>query len=350
MPLRALAPCYRLLQAAATTGRHFSSATSAFQWIGFIGLGNMGSHMANNLIKAGYRLVVHDINDATVQMFSEKGAIAAKSPLEVSELAEVVITMLPSAKAVSDVYMGKNGLLSKRDNLRPFLLIDASTVDPKTSCTISTFSRQCSLAEGRFEGFDHPIVLDSPVSGGVVGAQAGSLTFMVGGIEDGCKAAEPLLSCMGKNILYCGASGTGSAAKICNNLALAVSMAGVSEALSLGQKLGINAHTLTKIFNTSSSRCWSSDTYNPVPGVMKGVPASREYNGGFSCQLMKKDLELAVAAANENNALTPLAVQVKNMYGEMCEGGNGGKDFSSIFKLIYRGSSEEFSVPEEQKF
>ncbi|MCO5578951.1 hypothetical protein L7F22_032802 [Adiantum nelumboides] len=224
---------------------------------------------------------------------------------------------------------------AKQNNIRPFLLIDTSTVDPNTCHKIARFSEQCPLLKSsrHLEGFDHPIVLDSPVSGGVLAAQAGTLTFMVGGIENGCKAAKPLLDCMGKNAIYCGSSGKGSAAKICNNLAVAVSMAGISEALSLGQRLGINAHTLSNIFNISSARCYSSDTYNPVPGVMEGVPASKGYSGGFSCQLMKKDLSLALAAANENQALTPLAQQVFDMYAQLCESGSGNKDFSSIFQF-----------------
>ncbi|KAI5056673.1 hypothetical protein GOP47_0028491 [Adiantum capillus-veneris] len=338
-----------MLRAIMTSRRFFSSAGSVFQRIGFIGLGNMGSHMASNLMKGGFQLVVHDINDVNVRAFAEKGATAAKSPSEVAELTDAVITMLPSTNSVLDVYLGNNGLLSRKDSIRPFLLIDASTVDPKTCHKIASVGEQCSLLESsrHLEGFHHPIVLDSPVSGGVLGAQAGTLTLMVGGIENGCKAAKPLLDCMGKNVLYCGGSGNGAAAKICNNLALAVSMAGISEAISLGQQLGVSAHALSKIFNISSARCWSSDTYNPVPGVMEGVPASRGYTGGFSCQLMKKDLGLAVAAADENQALTPLARQVYNMYTQLCENGNGNKDFSSIFQLTYKGFSED--VPHKGK-
>lgn len=308
----------------------------------------MGSHMANNLLKAGYQLVVHDINSATLKTFTEKGAVVAKSPSEVAGLADAVITMLPSPESVCDVYLGNDGLLSKQPNkVRPFLLIDASTVDPQTSHKISSAVQQCSLLESsrHIADFKHPIMLDAPVSGGVLGAQAGTLTFMVGGIEDGCKAANPILECMGKNVFFCGGSGNGAAAKICNNLALAVSMAGISEALSLGQKLGIDACTLSRIFNTSTARCWSSDTYNPVPGVMEKVPASRDYDGGCSCHIIKKDLGLAVAAAEERETLSPLARQVYNMYSDICNNGDGKKDFSGIFKYIYKGSAEEPKVP-----
>lgn len=248
----------------------------------------MGSHMANNLMKAGYQLVIHDKNETIASLYYKRGAISANGPSEVAEASDAVITMLPSAAAVSEVYLGPNGLLSKRNGVRPSLLIDASTVDPQTCRRIVTSAEQCSLSETsrRIGSLNHPIMLDSPVSGGVIGAQAGTLTFMVGGIEEGCKAAKSLFEAMGQHVVYCGGSGNGAAAKICNNLALAVSMAGISEALALGQRLGIDAHVLSKIFNASTARCWSSDTYNPVPGVMEAVPASRGYTGGFSCQLM----------------------------------------------------------------
>ncbi|GJZ19459.1 probable 3-hydroxyisobutyrate dehydrogenase, mitochondrial, partial [Tanacetum coccineum] len=161
--------------------------------------------------------------------------------------------------------------------------------------------------------WDTPIMLDAPVSGGVPAAENGTLTFMVGGPEEAYKAAGSLFSFMGKNTIYCGSAGTGSAAKICNNLAMAVSMLGVSEAFVLGQSLGITATTLTKIFNSSSARCWSSDTYNPVPGVMDGVPSSRNYDGGFASTLMAKDLNLASASVKEIGLKCPLTSDAKDM-------------------------------------
>ncbi|KAJ0791890.1 putative 3-hydroxyisobutyrate dehydrogenase [Helianthus annuus] len=183
-------------------------------------------------------------------------------------------------------------------------------------------------------------MLDAPVSGGVPAAEAGTLTFMVGGPEEAYNAANHLFSSMGKNTIYCGSAGTGSAAKICNNLAMAVSMLGVSEAFVLGQSLGITATTLTKIFNSSSARCWSSDTYNPVPGVMEGVPSSRNYDGGFASALMAKDLNLASASAKEIGLNCPLTSEATDIFTKLCDEGHGKKDFSCVFRHFYSGKDE----------
>lgn len=183
-------------------------------------------------------------------------------------------------------------------------------------------------------------MLDAPVSGGVPGAAARTLTFMVGGLEDAYVAAKPLFLAMGKNTVYCGGPGNGAAAKICNNLAMAVSMLGVSEALALGQGLGISANTLTNIFNSSSARCWSSDSYNPVPGIMEGVPSSRSYAGGFSSKLMAKDLMLAKASAEEIHQKCPLTSEALNIYMEMCSRGYESKDFSCVYRHFYSGDDD----------
>ncbi|XP_028090863.1 probable 3-hydroxyisobutyrate dehydrogenase, mitochondrial isoform X6 [Camellia sinensis] len=207
--------------------------------------------------------------------------------------------------------------------------------------------------------WETPVMLDAPVSGGVLAAEAGTLTFMVGGLEEAYLAAKSLFLSMGKSTIYCGGAGNGSAAKICNNLAMAVSMLGVSEAFSLGQSLGISAGTLTKIFNSSSGRCWSSDSYNPVPGVMEGVPSSRNYNGGFASKLMctkfvfiqfighiclwclqAKDLNIAFAAATEVGVKCPLASHAKKIFTELCNHGHGMEDFSCVFRHYYSGKEE----------
>ncbi|CAK9141182.1 unnamed protein product [Ilex paraguariensis] len=185
-----------------------------------------------------------------------------------------------------------------------------------------------------------PVMLDAPVSGGVLGAETGTLTFMVGGSEEAYLAAKPLFFSMGKNIIYCGGAGNGSVAKICNNLAMAVTMLGVSEAFALGQSLGIAAKTLTKVFNSSSARCWSSDTYNPVPGVMEGVPSSRNYAGGFTSKLMAKDLDLASASAKEVGLKCPLTCQAEEIFTELCNKGRGTDDFSCVFRHYYNGVDE----------
>uniref|UniRef100_A0A7I4FLV3 3-hydroxyisobutyrate dehydrogenase n=1 Tax=Physcomitrium patens TaxID=3218 RepID=A0A7I4FLV3_PHYPA len=275
-------------------GLRFSSLADASngsgepQDVGFIGLGNMGSHMATNLLKAGHRLTVYDRNEAVMQTFAERGATVAHNPREVADASDVVITMLPSSPHVEEVYTGKNGILSNVGSVRPSLLIDSSTIDPHKSRLLATKVAKCKLLPNSKKVVvgEVPVLLDAPVSGGVVGAQAATLTFMIGGHQEGFQVAEPLLRAMGSRIVYCGGPGNGAAAKVCNNLALAISMAGVAEALALGQQLGIDAHTLSNIFNSSSARCWSSDTYNPVPGVMANVPASRDYKGGFSSQLL----------------------------------------------------------------
>ncbi|KAG6554178.1 hypothetical protein Mapa_004094 [Marchantia paleacea] len=318
--------------------RPYSYATNNFQNVGFIGLGNMGSHMAVNLLKAGHSLCVHDRSDAAMQFLVEQGASKAKSPHELAERSDVIITMLPASSHVEEVYTGANGLLSEVQGIRPSLLIDCSTIDPQTSRVLATKVGHCKLSKNaRHIGCEVPIMLDAPVSGGVGGASAASLTFMVGGPQIGLKAALPLLHMMGKRVIYCGGPGNGSAAKVCNNLAMAISMAGVSEGLALGQRLGLDAQTLSDIFNSSSARCWSSDTYNPVPGLMDDVPASRNYKGGFSCQLLAKDLGLALTAAKETGIPIPLTLQVHELYSNLCKAGYSHEDFSCIFQTLYKG-------------
>ncbi|KAI3847817.1 hypothetical protein MKW98_021777 [Papaver atlanticum] len=307
--------------------------------VGFIGLGNMGLHMVNNLISSGlYHVSVHDKNFDAMKKFAERGIATKGTPFEVAQTSDIVITMLPSSSNVMEVYTGPNGLLQGGgDVVRPWLFIDSSTIDPQTSRKLSATISNCVLKEKK--GFRNtPVMLDAPVSGGVLGAEARSLTFMVGGSEDAYLSASPLFLSMGKNTIYCGGAGNGSAAKICNNLAMAVSMLGVSEALALGQSLGITASTLTKIFNSSSARCWSSDSYNPVPGVMEGVPSSKNYDGGFSSNLMAKDLKLASASAEDIGLKCPLTSQAKEIYVKLCEEGHGSKDFSCVFRHYFSGS------------
>ncbi|KAK6150149.1 hypothetical protein DH2020_017674 [Rehmannia glutinosa] len=312
-----------------------SSVQSQFERVGFIGLGNMGSRMADNLIKAGYNVVVHDVNHDVMKKFSEKGILTKKSPVEVAEASDAVITMLPSSSHVMDVYTGPKGMLNGGDLIRSRLFIDSSTIDPQTSRKLSVAVSNNNIKRGR-----GPVMLDAPVSGGVLSAEAGSLTFMVGGSEEAYRSAKPLFLSMGKNIIYCGGPGNGSTAKICNNLAMAVSMLGVSEAFALGQSLGITATTLTKIFNSSSARCWSSDTYNPVPGVMDGVPASRNYDGGFSTKLMAKDLNLAAASAKDVGARSPMTFLAEEIFTQLCNEDHGTKDFSCVFRHYFCGKDE----------
>ncbi|KAJ8762079.1 hypothetical protein K2173_006743 [Erythroxylum novogranatense] len=339
---RALFPLFKSkssLSHYASALRFSVSSQPQFESVGFIGLGNMGSRMARNLIKSGFRVTVHDINSYAVNMFLEMGITTKETPFEVAEASDVVITMLPSSSHVLDVYTGPNGLLHGGNFLRPLLLVDSSTIDPQTSRKLSLAVSNCVLKEKK-DYWKEPVMLDAPVSGGVLAAEAGTLSFMVGGSEDAYLAAKPLLLSMGKRAVYCGGAGTGSAAKICNNLAMAVSMAAVSEALTLGQSLGVDASTLTSVFNSSSARCWSSDTYNPVPGVMEGVPASRNYECGFASKLMAKDLNHAVASAKEVGIRCPLTSQAQEIYRELCKDGHEAKDFSCVFRHYYSGKDE----------
>lgn len=299
----------------------------------------MGSQMANNLIKAGYEVIVHDFNHSAMKLFSDRGILTKDSPFEIAEMSDVVITMLPSSSNVLDVYTGPNGLLHTGTVLRPWLFVDSSTIDPQTSRRISVAVSNCFLKDKK-DNRETPVMLDAPVSGGVLAAESGTLTFMVGGLEEAYLAAKSLFLAMGKNTIYCGGAGNGSAAKICNNLALAVSMLGISEGFALGQSLGISATTLTKIFNSSSARCWSSDSYNPVPGVMEGVPSARNYDGGFASKVMAKDLNLATTSAKEVGVKCPLSLHAEQIFMELCNQGHGTKDFSCVFRHFYSGMDE----------
>lgn len=295
--------------------------------IGFIGLGNMGAPMARNLLKAGHRLTVFDLSEAAVAGLAEAGATPAASPAAVARTdAELVITMLPASAHVKGVYLGENGLLA---HVRPgVLLIDSSTIDPLSAREVAAAAR----AHG------NPM-LDAPVSGGTGGAAAGTLTFMVGGEAADFDRAQPVLAAMGRNIVHCGGAGNGQVAKVANNMLLGISMIGVAEAMSLGVALGMDPQVLAGILNTSSGRCWSSDTYNPFPGVMDNVPAARGYTGGFGTDLMLKDLGLASEAAKQARQPVILGALAQQLYQTFSAQGHGGLDFSAIINL-YRKDAQ----------
>jgi 3-hydroxyisobutyrate dehydrogenase len=293
--------------------------------IGFIGLGNMGAPMARNLLKAGHELVVFDVAQSNVDALVTHGAgkvKAATTPVSIlKEGVEVIITMLPAAQHVKAVYLGEDGILS--GNVEGLVLIDSSTIDPMSA-------REVAKAAAAKKA----LMLDAPVSGGTGGAEAGSLTFMVGGEEVLYSKMLSLFQAMGKNIVYCGAAGNGQVAKVANNMLLGISMIGTAEAMALGVSLGMDAKVLAGIINTSSGRCWSSDTYNPYPGVLENVPASREYAGGFGSDLMLKDLGLATEAAKLAKQPVPLGSLAQQVYQTFSLQGNGGLDFSAIIKLF----------------
>ena len=288
--------------------------------IAFIGLGHMGAPMAHNLLKAGHELVVFDVVKANVDALRGAGAIAAASAKDCAAQGELVITMLPSSPHVKSVYLEPNGVLAGVS--AGVTLIDSSTIDPHTAREVAK----------RAAEHGNPMA-DAPVSGGTGGAQAGTLTFMVGGEAAVFDRIAPVLKHMGKNIVHCGASGTGQVAKICNNMLLGITMIGVAEAMSLGAALGIDAKILAGIINTSSGRCWSSDTYNPFPGVMENVPAARGYSGGFGADLMLKDLGLAADAARQAKQPVVMGAAAQQLYQMFSSQGQGALDFSAIINL-----------------
>ncbi|WP_193073752.1 3-hydroxyisobutyrate dehydrogenase [Pseudomonas sp. FME51] len=295
--------------------------------IGFLGLGNMGGPMAHNLIKAGHQLTVFDLSQPAVANLVEAGASAAPSiaALAGSDV-EMIITMLPAAQHVKGVYLGEDGLLAK---VAPEVrLIDSSTIDPMSAREVAT----AAAAKGNR-------MIDAPVSGGTGGAAAGTLTFMVGGEQTDFDAALPVLQAMGKNIVYCGPSGNGQVAKVANNMLLGISMIGAAEAMNLGVSLGMDPKVLAGIINTSSGRCWSTDTYNPYPGVLESAPASRGYTGGFGTDLMLKDLGLATEAAKQARQPVVLGALAQQLYQTFSGQGNGELDFSAIIKM-YNGAIE----------
>jgi 3-hydroxyisobutyrate dehydrogenase len=295
--------------------------------VAFIGLGQMGSRMAANLQRRGHALAVFDVAAAAAAPLVAAGARLAASPADAARGADAVVTMLPSSPHVREVYERAGGVFDAAAGSGA-LLVDSSTIDPGVSRALAAAARARGLR-----------MLDAPVSGGVGGAEAGTLTFMVGAADDAhFAAARPLLEGMGKNIVRCGGDGTGQVAKLCNNLVLAISMSAVSEAMNLGVKLGADAKVLAGVINSSSGRCWSSDTYNPVPGVMPGVPSSRGYSGGFGSALMAKDLGLALDAARAAGAPLPTGSAAAALYAMLLAHGKGEKDFSVVYEFLRGGA------------
>ncbi|MDS1311711.1 3-hydroxyisobutyrate dehydrogenase [Marinobacter xiaoshiensis] len=288
--------------------------------ITFIGLGNMGGPMASNLVKAGHEVTVFDLSKDAVAALVSEGAKTADTAHEAAKGVECVITMLPAGKHVEAVYLGEDGLLAALPE--GTMVIDSSTISPETARSVA------EQAETKRIPF-----LDAPVSGGVGGATAGTLTFICGGDEETFTKAKPILEAMGKNIFHAGDHGAGQVAKICNNMLLAILMAGTSEALALGVKNGLDPAVLSEVMKQSSGGNWALNVYNPWPGVMDGVPASRDYQGGFLVNLMNKDLGLAFDNAVKNQAAIPMGSLARNLFSIHAEQGNGTLDFSSIQRL-----------------
>ncbi|MFG1360356.1 3-hydroxyisobutyrate dehydrogenase [Xanthobacter pseudotagetidis] len=295
--------------------------------IAFIGLGNMGGPMASNLIKAGHEVIGFDLSAAAIDGAKARGIAVAPGAKEAVAQADVVVTMLPSGKHVVGATGGPDGLLAAA---KPgALFIDSSTIDVASARAF----HEAAKASG------HPSV-DAPVSGGVGGAEAATLTFMVGGTDEAFGAARPLLEAMGKKIVHCGGAGAGQAAKICNNMILGISMIAVSEAFVLGEKLGLSHQALYDVASTSSGQCWSLTTYCPVPGPVPTSPANRDYVPGFAAALMLKDLKLSQEAAETAGAATALGAAATALYTAFAAEGNEGKDFSGIIEWVRTRTDE----------
>eukprot|EP00741_Cyanophora_paradoxa_P005618 tig00000912_g5446.t1 len=306
--------------------------------VGFIGLGQMGGRMARNLMKL-HPLVVYDLDRSAAERLRDaSGGLCevAGSPAEVGERAAgFIVSMLPSTPHVREAYCDPaRGVLAGARAGRGALLVDCSTIEPGGARAIAQ--------EAAARGFG---MVDAPVSGGVAGAEAGTLTFMVGGGEREVEEARPLLACMGKRVFHTGPLGAGQAAKICNNAAMAVAMVGLAEALQLGARLGVDPRVLSDVINASSARSWASETYNPCPGILASAPASRGYAGGFASHLMAKDLGLAAEAAASVRQPLPLSSAALQVYTLMAARGMGPEDFSAVFKFLQAPPSPAPAAP-----
>jgi 3-hydroxyisobutyrate dehydrogenase len=288
--------------------------------IGFIGLGNMGGPMARNLITAGHSLKVYDLSEDAMNFVVQSGATAADSVKDAAAGVDVVISMLPVGANVREVFMN-DGVIAAADP--GTLFIDSSTIDVE--------SAQAAAAAAKEAGFD---MLDAPVSGGVIGADAGTLTFMCGGDAATFERARPILEGMGKNIVHCGASGLGQVTKICNNMLAGINSLAAAEAMVMGERLGVSKEILYNVISTSTGRTFIFESSNPMPGVVATSPSSNQFKPGFMAKLMLKDLRLSQAAAQAAGSPTPLGAAATAAFQMLIENGHGDLDTSSIIKVI----------------
>ncbi len=296
--------------------------------VAFIGLGNMGGGMAANLAKAGHEVVAFDLSKDALARAAANGCTIADSAEQAVADADAVVTMLPAGKHVAEVY--RTNLL--RNAPKTAILIDCSTIDVATAKAVE--------AEAQTAGYT---MVDAPVSGGIAAAEGGTLTFMVGGSSEGFEQARPFLEAMGKAVIHAGDAGAGQAAKICNNMLLGATMAATAEAFVLAQKLGLDLQTFYDISSKASGQSWSMTSYCPVPGIGPDTPADRNYDGGFAAALMLKDLQLAMAAAAEAGAYTPMGGEAAELYQRFVDRGGAAKDFSALIKMI----DDSWQVPSE---
>ena len=290
--------------------------------IAFIGVGNMGNPMAENLMKAGKKVKVFDVSKKMIEKAKEKNldVVENLNDLIASDIT-TVITMLPEGKHSKEVYLGENGIINKVSN--NCLLIDCSTIDIQTSIEIGKQATEKGIK-----------IIDAPVSGGVMGAQKATLNIMVGGTKEAFDLALPLLKIMGKNIFHAGDLGSGNGAKICNNMSLGITMIAASESLMLAKRLNIDIKKVHEIMKNASGNSWPISVYPPLPGLIDGTPSNNNYRPGFSAGMMNKDLKLANECAKQVNASTPLGSMALEIYNKFCEEGNDIKDFSAISKVV----------------
>ena len=289
--------------------------------VGFIGVGNMGSNMVANLLKNGHKVVAFDVNSEALRAATANGATAATSVADVASQSDSVITMLPTPAIVKETFRGKNGIFA--NSKKGSILIDSSTVGPETPQELAPEAQALGLT-----------FVDAPVTGAVPAARAGTLTFLVGGTEAECASVKQLLLGMGKHVVHCGPTGAGQAAKICNNMCLAINMISTAETLALAERLGLSAKLMNDILNISSGRSWCTEIYCPAPDIVANAPSNNDYEGGFMVDLITKDLTLAQHSASQVKAPLPLGGQALQVYTTLGAKGLGRKDFSSVFKFL----------------
>jgi 3-hydroxyisobutyrate dehydrogenase len=290
--------------------------------IAFIGVGNMGLPMAENLMKSGKKIKVFDVSKRTLDTAREKKLDVVNDFNElITKEVSTVITMLPEGKHSKEVFLGDNGIINKVS--KNCLLIDCSTIDIQTSKEIGKKATEKGI-----------LMIDAPVSGGVMGAQKATLNIMVGGSKKAFDLALPLLKIMGKNIFHAGDLGSGNGAKICNNMSLGVAMIVASESLMLAKRLNIDIKKVHEIMKNASGNSWPISVYPPLPGLIEGTPSNNNYRPGFSAGMMNKDLKLANECAKSVDADTPLGKMALEIYDKFCKEGNEEKDFSAISKVI----------------
>ena len=290
--------------------------------IAFIGVGNMGNPMAENILKSGRKIIVFDVSKKMMERAKKKGLNIAESlDTLISDQISTVITMLPEGKHSKEIYLGENGLINRVS--KDCLLIDCSTIDIETSKEI-----------GKAADNQDIMMIDAPVSGGVMGAQKATLNIMVGGSKNAFDKALPVLKIMGKNIYHAGDIGSGNGAKICNNMSLGITMIAACESLMLAKRLNIDIKKVHEIMKNASGNSWPISVYPPLPGLIDGTPSNNNYRPGFSAGMMNKDLKLAYECSKSVNAETPLGKMALEIYDQFCKEGNDTKDFSAISKVI----------------